>query len=91
MKEQFSAAPLFNLLDNRTYLQLAQTPDLLREWIPRDYKGVVVLDEIQKLPDLLNEVQYLIDERGLRFLMTSSSTRKMKSKGVRACSQSSFI
>ena len=82
VKQQFEDCLVFNLLDHRIYLELAKSPGQLRDWIPKDYHGVVVLDEIQKLPELLDEVQYLIDERGVRFLMTGSSTRKMKTKGV---------
>ena len=44
--------------------------------------GVVVLDEIQRLPDLLNEVHMLIEETDIHFLLTGSSTRKLKKKGV---------
>jgi predicted AAA+ superfamily ATPase len=42
----------------------------------------VVLDEIQRLPDLLNEVHRLIEARRLRFVLTGSSARKLRRKGV---------
>ena len=45
-------------------------------------EGVVVIDEIQRLPDLLNEVHMLIEETDIHFLLTGSSARKLKRKGV---------
>jgi predicted AAA+ superfamily ATPase len=42
----------------------------------------VVIDEVQRLPDLLNEVHRLIEERGIRFLLTGSSARKLRGGGV---------
>jgi predicted AAA+ superfamily ATPase len=41
-----------------------------------------VIDEIQRLPALLNEVHRLIEERGIRFLLTGSSARKLRTGGV---------
>ena len=43
---------------------------------------VVVIDEVQRLPILLNEVHRLIEERGIRFLLTGSSARKLRQGGV---------
>src|SRR5207248_9315937 len=43
---------------------------------------VVVIDEIQRLPDLLNEVHRLIESRGVRFLLTGSSARTLRRRGV---------
>ncbi len=44
--------------------------------------AIVAIDEIQKLPSLLDEVQLLIDTRGLRFLLTGSSARKLRRSGA---------
>ena len=59
-------------------------PSLLRNTIKAKGldSGIVVLDEIQRLPDLLNEVHMLIEETGLHFLLTGSSARKLRRKGV---------
>src|SRR3990172_4123626 len=71
----------YDLLDHATYLALGQRPGRLGEELtPRD--RVVVIDEIQRLPDLLNEVHRLIEERGIRFLLTGSSARKLRRGGV---------
>ncbi len=44
--------------------------------------ALVVIDEIQRLPDLLNEVHLLIEEKKCRFLLTGSSARRLKKGGV---------
>jgi predicted AAA+ superfamily ATPase len=74
-------ARLYDLLDSATYLALSQHPGQLAEELqPRD--RVVVIDEIQRLPELLNEVHRLIETRGTRFLLTGSSARKLRRGGV---------
>jgi predicted AAA+ superfamily ATPase len=71
----------YDLLDNSVYLSLSQNPGRIAQEInPRD--KIVVIDEIQRLPVLLNEVQRLIEERGIRFLLTGSSARKLRRGGV---------
>jgi len=71
----------YDLLDNSVYLSLSQDPGRIAQEInPRD--KIVVLDEIQRLPILLNEVHRLIEERGIRFLLTGSSARKLRRGGV---------
>ena len=44
--------------------------------------GLVIVDEIQKMPNLLNEVHRLIESSDRRFILTGSSARKIKSRGV---------
>ena len=74
-------ARLYDLLDSSTYLALSRDPGLLaQETGPRH--EVVVIDEIQRLPELLNEVHRLIEQRGIRFVMTGSSARKLRRGGV---------
>lgn len=71
----------FSLLDSDIFLTLSRRPATLREWLaPQD--ELVVIDEIQKLPPLLDEVQLLIESRGTRFVMTGSSARKLRRGGV---------
>ena len=72
---------VYNLLDGDVFLALSHRPARLREEIPPGSK-LVVIDEIQKLPQLLDEVHLLIEERGLRFLLTGSSPRKLRRGGV---------
>ena len=74
----------WTLLDNELYRDLSIRPSLLRNTLRAKgiNNGVVVLDEIQRLPDLLNEVHMLIEESDVHFLLTGSSARKLKKKGV---------
>lgn len=77
----FAKAPFYNLLDSRELLRLSQSPQRLREELSPDCK-LVIIDEIQKLPSLLNEVHLLIEERKIRFLLTGSSARSLRRSGV---------
>ena len=74
--------PIFSLLDSSLYQSLSRHPQGLRE-LCKPHKGkVVIVDEIQLLPVLLNEVHYLIEHDKIRFLLTGSSARKLKRSGV---------
>ncbi|MBI2061891.1 MAG: ATP-binding protein [Nitrospirae bacterium] len=74
-------ARIYDLLDSSVYLALSQRPSRLGEEIAGDDR-LVVIDEIQRLPVLLNEVHRLIEERRIRFLLTGSSARKLRRGGV---------
>jgi predicted AAA+ superfamily ATPase len=81
VRRALPGAKVYDLLDSTVYLALSQRPARLAEEIgPRD--RVVVIDEVQRLPELLNEVHRLIEERGTRFLLTGSSARKLRRGGV---------
>ncbi len=74
-------ARVYDLLDTSVYLALSQNPGrVAQELTPQD--EIVVIDEIQRLPILLNEVHRLIEERDIRFLLTGSSARKLRRGGV---------
>ncbi len=68
---------IINLLRSETRLRLLQNPGDLRLMIDRTKKGIV-LDEIQKVPELLDEVHDLIEREHIRFLLTGSSARKLR-------------
>jgi predicted AAA+ superfamily ATPase len=74
-------ARLYDLLDHATYLALSQRPQRIEEELTATDR-LVVIDEIQRLPELLNEVHRLIEERGTKFLLTGSSARKLRRGGV---------
>jgi predicted AAA+ superfamily ATPase len=85
IRETFPSGTLiYNLLDQRLWLNLSADPSRMRQEIEaRDLKdSVVVVDEVQKLPQLLDEIHLLIETRGLRFLLTGSSARKLRRSGV---------
>jgi len=72
---------VYNLLQTVTYLNLSQNLGRMsKELTPQD--KIIVIDEIQRLPELLNEVQLLIEEKGVKFLLTGSSARKLRRSGV---------
>lgn len=72
----------FDLLDAVTFRQLHAFPERLRELIPKNFNGWIVIDEIQKCPQLLDEVHRLIEHENRRFILTGSSARKLKQSGV---------
>ena len=81
VRNTLKEAKVYDLLDTSVYLALSQRPGRLAEEItPRD--RIVVIDEIQRLPALLNEVHRLMETRGVRFLLTGSSARKLRRGGV---------
>jgi predicted AAA+ superfamily ATPase len=84
IRETVSQAFVVDLLVRRTFQQLAANPDLLFEWVMASENHVIVIDEIQKLPALLDVVQrILFESRGTKkFLLTGSSARKLKREGV---------
>src|SRR6266850_3860423 len=80
--EQFPDALFFDLLDHQTYTRLLAAPERLGDQIPQRHRGWVVVDEVQRVPELLNEVHRLIESRRLRFALTGSSARKLRRRGV---------
>lgn len=82
LKIHFPDALYFDLLDDDSYNEFLARPTRLGDRIPDGFADWVVLDEIQKVPALLNEVHRLIEHRKLRFVLTGSSARSLRSKGV---------
>lgn len=72
---------VYDLLDMSLFLAMSRNPSRLAQELT-DKDRFVVIDEIQRLPILLNEVHRLIEDRGIRFLLTGSSARKLRSRGV---------
>lgn len=83
-RKYFPKALRVDLLDQAVYRQLKGKPEDLRRLIEeRPQVKTIVIDEIQKVPELLDTVHLLIEEkRGLQFVMTGSSARKLKRAGV---------
>jgi uncharacterized protein len=69
-----------NLLLTEQFFRYARDPSLFRREVIAKQKDVthVFIDEIQRLPELLNEIQYLIDNTQLHFILTGSSARKLR-------------
>ncbi len=81
IRQTLRGAKVYDLLDTSVFLALSRNPGRLEEEL-RPQDTTVVIDEIQHLPILLNEVHRLIESRGLRFLLTGSSARKLRRAGV---------
>ncbi|HDR04186.1 MAG TPA: ATP-binding protein, partial [Candidatus Marinimicrobia bacterium] len=82
LKEKFPDALFIDLLLSNEYEQLLRNPSLLRERVlafPKE--KVIVIDEVQRLPNLLNEVHWLIENRGNLFILCGSSPRKIIHSG----------
>ena len=80
--QQFPNAEYIDLLDSVTLRKFSNYPETLFEmYKDRDSNTVVIIDEIQQVPLLLNEVHRLIHKRGIRFILCGSSARKLRRKG----------
>ncbi len=83
IRQRYPEAPLYDLLDTGEALRLAADPQALyRELANRPTGSWAVIDEVQKAPALLNEVHRLIEGKGLRFVLSGSSARKLRRGGV---------
>ena len=70
-------ATVIDLLKTDTLAEYVSRPALLRERY-LDHKGFIVIDEVQKVPQLLDEVHWLIENKNASFLLTGSSARKLR-------------
>lgn len=90
LKSQTRKIDYINLLDSKLYIRLKSDPSLLSSLVSKKY---IVIDEVQRVPNLLNEVHRIIEESQgkKRFLLTGSSTRKLKSKNTNLLAGRVFI
>ena len=73
----------YDLLETDTYERLRRNPSLLRQELATTQSGdIVIIDEIQLIPELLNEVHWLITRQYIHFILSGSSARKLKRRGV---------
>ncbi len=82
LKQRFPDALYLDLLDHALYLELLTRPQRLRELIPPRHDDWIVLDEVQRVPLVLNEVHRLIESERRRFILTGSSARSLRRRGV---------
>ncbi len=82
LKQRFPDSVWFDLLRTDLFLDLSRRPALLREALlaldEEARRHPVVIDEVQKVPALLDEVHWLMENRGFRFILSGSSARKLK-------------
>lgn len=82
LKLHFPHCLTFNLLHSETYNTLLANPSQIENLIPKNYTDWIIIDEIQRVPELLNEVHRLIEDKKLKFILTGSNARKLRRDGV---------
>ncbi len=88
VRGQYPTATYVDLLDDETFRRLLARPNLLADFFaetqakPRAAPPVVIIDEVQKVPAILDEVHRLIETRGIQFVLTGSSARKLRKQGT---------
>jgi predicted AAA+ superfamily ATPase len=82
IKAHTESAVYIDLLKSDDLLRFSSHPSHLEKLIPPDYSGWIIIDEIQKVPQLLDEVHRLIESRRVSFILTGSSARSLRRKGV---------
>ena len=82
LKTAFPDSTVYDLLQTDLLLEYTKRPSLLRERLlaaePKRLKEPIIIDEVQKVPQLLDEIHWLIENKGLRFILCGSSARKLK-------------
>jgi predicted AAA+ superfamily ATPase len=81
VKTTFPHAIYIDLLEARLFNDLLADPQRLENLIPGNYKEWVIIDEVQRIPEILNEVHRLIEKFGFKFVLTGSSARKLRRAG----------
>ena len=82
LKKRFPDSLIFDFLKTDFFIEVSKNPALLRERIlakdKKTLKHPIILDEVQKVPQVLDEVHWLIENKGLRFILCGSSARKLR-------------
>jgi predicted AAA+ superfamily ATPase len=78
IQSHLEGAVVFDLLEGELSHRLQASPARLESLIPPAHQGWVVIDEIQKVPGLLDEVHRLIERKRWKFALTGSSARKLR-------------
>lgn len=81
VKSTFLKAIYLDLLEAEIFNDLLANPQRLENFIPKDFNDWIIIDEVQRIPELLNEVHRLIEKYRYRFILTGSSARKLRQKG----------
>jgi predicted AAA+ superfamily ATPase len=82
VKKTFPHAIYFDCLDAEVYLELKSNPKRINNYIPKEFTDWIIIDEVQKVPEILNEAHRLIENHHYRFILTGSSARKLRDKGT---------
>lgn len=85
LKACFPEAPYYDLLQSDLHLRLMTAPHVFREEVlALDSKStpLIIVDEVQKIPALLDEIHWLIENTSFQFILCGSSARKLKREGA---------
>ncbi|OJW54007.1 MAG: AAA family ATPase [Alphaproteobacteria bacterium 41-28] len=86
LKSHFKGASYYDLLNSEVFLRYLKEPHVFREEVlglPQDkLKHPIIVDEVQKVPMLLDEIHWLIENANAQFILCGSSARKLRSTGV---------
>ena len=80
LRQQFPKARYYDLLDTALCAELTVRPSIFRQQILAELPHTVVIDEVQKVPDLIGEVHWLLENTSTQFVLCGSSARKLKRK-----------
>src|SRR5574340_1623137 len=82
LKSHFPDSIVFDFLKTDLFLNISKNPAVVREILlakdKASLKYPIILDEVQKVPQVLDEVHWLIENKGLGFILCGSSARKLK-------------
>ena len=81
LKTTLPTAEVVDLLQTDVYYDYVRTPSLLRQRFSK-LKGTLTVDEVQRVPDLIHEVHWLIENTRVRVVVSGSSARKLRRGGV---------
>jgi predicted AAA+ superfamily ATPase len=86
LKMTFPEATYYDLLKSELYFQFLKAPHLFREEIlsieSEQPNSTIIVDEVQKIPALLDNIHWLIENTTAQFILCGSSARKLKKEGV---------
>ena len=78
IKKLYPESIYIDLLESETYRRLLSNPERISEYLIKNTNLPIIIDEIQRIPNLLNEVHRLIENEKLHFVLTGSNARKLK-------------
>lgn len=81
VKSTFPKALYLDLLEAEIFNDLLANPQRLENYIPKGFRDYIVIDEVQRVPEILNEVHRLIEKDDRKFILTGSSARKLRKRG----------
>jgi predicted AAA+ superfamily ATPase len=82
LKNRFKESIIFDFLKTDLFFEVSKRPYILREQIlaknPQLLTKPIIIDEVQKIPQVLDEVHWLIENKGISFILCGSNARKLR-------------